>query len=77
MVYEGLLVHDLRRSGVRNLVRAGVSETVARRISGHKTREIFSRYDITSEKDLNDAEQKLERYVSNNGPGLGQISEVN
>jgi|HubBroStandDraft_6_1064221.scaffolds.fasta_scaffold270183_1 hypothetical protein len=77
MVYEGLLVHDLRRSGVRNLARAGVSESIARRISGHKTRKIFSRNDITSEKDLNDAAQKLETYLSNNGPSLGQISEVN
>jgi integrase len=62
MVYHGVIFHDLRRSGVRNLVRAGVPERVAQEISGHKTREIFARYNITSQNDITEAGRKLAAF---------------
>jgi len=57
--YNGLLLHDLRRSAVRNLLRAGVSEQIVMTISGHKSRSTFMRYNIISDTDLREAAHKL------------------
>jgi integrase len=55
-----LLLHDFRRSAARNLIRAGVNRDVAKRITGHKTDSMFSRYNIVAENDLTEAAEKLE-----------------
>ena len=60
--YAGRIFHDFRRSGVRNLIRAGVPQNVAMRISGHRTDSMFRRYDICNEEDLAQAMLSLEKY---------------
>jgi integrase len=60
--YRGRIVHDLRRSGVRDMIRSGVPQSVAMKISGHKTASMFRRYDIASEADLREAMLSVQRY---------------
>jgi len=40
-----ILLHDFRRSAIRNMITAGVSEKTAIQISSHATRSVFDRYD--------------------------------
>jgi integrase len=54
--------HDLRRSAVRDLVRAGVPQSVAMKISGHRTAAMFQRYDITAAEDVTIALEKTAAY---------------
>lgn len=61
-VYRGLIPHDLRRSAVRNMRKAGVDQATAMSISGHKTVSVFQRYNIVDTKDKLSAMAKVEQF---------------
>ncbi len=76
---KGKLVHDLRRSGARQLRRAGVPESVVQAIGGWKTAATFKRYAIVSNADQREAMEKLEQARENNSSrhSLGHSSTEN
>jgi len=53
---------DLRRSGVRHLIRAGVPPHTVMAFSGHRTPSMLKRYDIIAPDDLRAAAEKSSSY---------------
>ena len=67
------LFHDLRRSACKNMLAAGVPQTYAMRISGHKTDSMFRRYAISDEETLRAAllrTQEHQKTVVENGASV-------
>ena len=62
--YTGLIIHDLNRSAIKNLMKAGVNEKVAMKISGHKTRDVFDRYHIVDTEDVVGAMRKVQTVAA-------------
>lgn len=69
--------HDLRRTVVRNLTRAGVPRVVAKMITGHESDNVFERYDIVDDRDLRDALGRMETYINDKHERSAIVNEGN
>lgn len=63
--------HDFRRTAVRNLVRAGVSEKIAMELTGHLSRDVFDRYNISDNRDQREAAKRLAAYHEQEAISVG------
>jgi integrase len=70
---DGLLFHDLRRSAVRNMDRAGIRREVGMAISGHRTPKVYQRYGIVAPAEFREVEEKMAAYREQQKPKLQRV----
>jgi integrase len=56
--FPSVVFHDLRRSGLRAMLQAGVPQAVAKKVSGHESDQVFARYNIVTTDDIRQALQQ-------------------
>jgi integrase len=66
------LFHDLRRTALTNMIEAGFSEKEAMEVSGHRTRYVFDRYHIVSDRRLKEMASKLDAFIKTKDAAVGQ-----
>lgn len=72
---SGMVPHDCRRSYARWLIRAGVPEDTVCRILGWSSRKMLVRYNIINDRDMDDAQDRLDRYMADQAE-MDQVSSV-
>ena len=72
----GRIMHDFRRTAIRNIDRAGITENIAMKLTGHKTSSVYQRYNIVSDRDLEEAAGHLENAMVTKKVTIGDSTKT-
>ncbi len=61
---HGFRFHDFRHTAVTNMRRAGIDHLTIMRITGHKTMDVFKRYNSFHHEDLREAAHRFNTYLT-------------
>jgi hypothetical protein len=70
----GLIFHDPRRIPARNMIRGGVPQSVAMRVTGHRSDSMFRRYDVASLDDKLEALRRAREYAATRAAVGGNVT---